>query len=159
MASIITNELKEIIADKETLKSVTTVSKAGVPHTVYKGSLHLNEDDNIEFLELLEGSINNENLVYSIWFDKVVTVNILSKDKKSYEITGKVVRNITAGSQFEKVYNALRQQRGNDADLGGIWQIEPVSVREETFAVRQAIQREELPILRHVDALLIDNKK
>lgn len=153
--NIINQELKEVIQDDNTLKTVTTVSKKGIPHSVYKGSLHVNEDGNIEFYELLEGSINNENLVYSIWFDKSVAIGILGKEK-SYEIIGKPLRSITAGSQFEKIYVALQEKRGKEADLGAIWQIQPISVREETFAFRQAEQRKNVPLLRHVDALRVE---
>ncbi len=71
--------------------------------------------------------------------------------------------NVKTGSsrskQFEKAYIDLQEKRGKEADLGAIWQIEPISVREETFAVRQNYQRENLPLLRHVDALLVDDGK
>lgn len=146
---IIQEELKAAINSTTTLKSVTAVLKSGVPHTVYKGSLHVDEDGNLSFYDLLESSRINEALVYSIWFDKYITVNILTEDKKSYEIVGKPKKSITQGQLFEQVYKELKTKR--DADLNAIWVIEPVEIREETFLVRKKQQEEEFPFLKHLD--------
>ena len=48
MSAVISEELKQIIADPETLKAVATVNKNGIPHVVFKGSLHVNGDGQIE---------------------------------------------------------------------------------------------------------------
>lgn len=48
MAAIISEKLKEYINAKDTLKVVASIDKNGVPHIVFKGSLHVNEDGNIE---------------------------------------------------------------------------------------------------------------
>ena len=150
--SVLTDELTADINNSATLKSVTAVSKAGIPHTVYKGTLHVNSDGNIEFYDILESSRINENLVYSIWFGKFVTVNILTEDRRSYEILGKPVQSITTGSKFEEVYKNLKANRGND--LNAIWIIEPSEVREETFAVRNSEQERDYPFLKHLDRAL-----
>ncbi len=154
MANIISDELKEIIADKETLKIVSTVGKDGVPHAVYKGSLHINEDGYIEYYELLESAKDNQNFIYSLWFDKKIAVNILSKDKKSFEIIGKPVRSIVSGKKFLDTYAALKEARGNSSDLGAIQIIEAEEVREETYAVRKKEDEETYPILKHIDRLV-----
>lgn len=150
--SVLTDELTADINNSATLKSVTAVSKAGIPHTVYKGTLHVNSDGNIEFYDILESSRINENLVYSIWFGKFVTVNILTEDRRSYEILGKPVQSITTGSKFEEVYKNLKANREND--LNAIWIIEPSEVREETFAVRKSEQERDYPFLKHLDRAL-----
>ena len=51
--SIIDDTLKNDINDTSSLKSVTAVLKSGIPHTVYKGSLHINKDGNIVFNDIL----------------------------------------------------------------------------------------------------------
>ncbi len=152
MAAIISEKLKEYINAKDTLKVVASIDKNGVPHIVFKGSLHVNEDGNIEFYEILESSRNNQNFVHSIWFDKKVAVNILTSDRKSYEIVGKPLKSVTAGKVFEKVYVSLREQRG-DVDLAAIWTIEPEVVKEETFVVRVQEDEEKYPLLKHLDRL------
>lgn len=150
--AVISDELKQIISDPETLKVLGSIDKNGVPHVVFKGSLHVNEDGNLEYYELLESAQSNKNLVHSIWFDKKVAFNILSSDKKSFEIVGRPLKSITAGKEFEKAYVAVRDKYG-DVDLGAIWIIEPEQIKNESFAVRKAEQEEQYPILKHLDRL------
>lgn len=152
MADIISKKLKEIIAAPDTLKVLGSVDKNGIPHVVFKGSIHVNEEGNLVYYEILESAKSNQNLVHSIWFNKKVAVNILSGDKQSYEIIGKPLKSITAGKEFENIYIALRESKG-DVDLAAIWIIEPESVRNESFAVRIAEDEEKYPILKHLDRL------
>lgn len=153
--AVLTDKLIEDINAQSSLKSVTAVLKSGVPHTVYKGSLHVNKDGNIEFYDILESSKINEALVYAIWFDKYVTVNILTEDKRSYEIVGTPLQSITQGREFEEVYKNLKHHKGND--LNAIWVIAPLEVREETFAVRKAEQERDFPFLKHLDRAVKQN--
>ncbi len=142
------------INNPESLKVLATNDKNGIPHIAFKGSLHYNVSENyIEHYEILESSQTNSNLVYSIWFEKTVAVNVLTPDKKSYQIKGRPVKSITSGRYFESVYNSLRKD-GRDIDLGAIWLIEPVEIKEETFEVRVAQDEAAYPILKHVDRLL-----
>ncbi|MBR6222925.1 MAG: pyridoxamine 5'-phosphate oxidase family protein [Lachnospiraceae bacterium] len=154
MADIISKELKDIIADPNTLKVLATVDKNGVPHVVFKGSFHVNEEGNLVFYEVLESAQSNKNLVHSIWFDKKVAINILSADKQSFEIVGKPLKSITAGREFEKTYIALRESKG-DIDLAAIWIIEPEQIKNETFSVRVSEDEEKYPILKHLDRLFV----
>lgn len=152
MASVLSLELTEAINAPDTLKFITAVDKNGLPHSVYKGTLHINDEGNIEFYDIFESSKINRNLVYSIWFDKKVTVNILTSDKRSYEIIGSPIQSITAGKIFEEVYKKIKHGRGND--LNAIWIIKPEEVRNETFSVRKRQQEEEYPLLKHLDRVL-----
>jgi hypothetical protein len=135
MAKLITYEIKNIIRSKDTVKVVSAVGKDGNPHTVFKGSLDVNEDGNLYFLEVMDTSQISKNLTYSIWFHKKVSVNILSADGRSYQIKEYIHKDIIAGSYFEEQYKKLRQ-RNEKADLTGIWVIEPDEIREETFSLR-----------------------
>ena len=147
---ILNKELVEIINDKETLKSVATVSREGIPHVAYKGSLHV-EEDKIVFYDLIQSSQINKNLVHAIWFDGKVAINLLSKDKRSFLIIGKPVKSVTAGQAFEKIYVALQEKKGVEVDLSAIWYIEPLSVREETYTARRKEEEEKYPYIRHLD--------
>lgn len=153
--AIIIEEIQQYINAEDTVKVVASIDKNGIPHVVFKGSVHVNADGNLEFYEILESSRNNQNLVHSIWFDKKVAVGILTPDKKSYEIVGKPIKSITAGKTFEQVYVSLREKLG-DIDLVAIWIIAPESVREETFKVRLQQQEDNYPILKHLDRLYKD---
>lgn len=152
MASILSNELIEAINAQDSLKLVTAVDKSGLPHSAYKGSLHINAEGNIVFYDIFESSKINSNLVYSIWFNKKVTVNILTNDRQSYEIVGLPIQSITAGKVFEEVYKKLK--RDKNSDLNAIWIIKPEEVRNETFLVRKEQQEKEYPLLKHLDRIL-----
>jgi hypothetical protein len=153
--SIKLNEnILKALADPSSVKAIATNDKNGVPHITFKGSLHYNEKlGYIEHYEILESSQTNSNLVYSLWFDKQVAINVLAKDKKSYQIKGHPVKCITSGKYFESVYSSLRSN-GRDIDLGAVWWIEPDEVKEETFDVRVQEDEEKYPILKHLDRLL-----
>jgi DNA-directed RNA polymerase subunit N (RpoN/RPB10) len=140
------------INDASTIKAIATISKNGVPHIVYKGSIMANDDGNIVFYELIESSRNGQNLVYSIWFNKKVAINILDSEKNSYEIVGHPARCITCGHEFEEVYKKIREKLG-DIDLSAIWIIEPEDIREETFSVRRQQDEERYPVIKHLDRL------
>lgn len=148
----IEKELAEIINSKETIKVLATNDKSGIPHAVFKGSIHVNEDGNIEFWELLESSQTQQNLVAGIWFNKLVAVSVLGRDKKSYQIKGYPVECIDSGRYFEKVYKEAQELLG-DVDLGAVWIIEPEEIREETFKKRQQEDEGKYPILKHLDRL------
>jgi hypothetical protein len=148
----IDKELAALINNPATIKAVGTVSKIGIPHVVYKGSVCVNEEGKILLYELLESSRNGQNLVYSIWFDKKVVISILDEEKNSYEIIGHPERCITCGKEFEEVYKKLRKERG-DIDLASIWFIEPEEVRNESFSVRKQEEETKYPIICHLDRL------
>ena len=148
--SVLNKELTEWINDPTSLKSLATVSREGVPHVAYKGSLHV-EDDKIVFYDLIQSYQTNKNLVHAIWFNGTVAVNILTADKRSFLILGKPVKSVTAGRGFEKVYVKLQEERGTDVDLSAIWYIEPLQIREETYAARRDEEERKYPYIRHLD--------
>ncbi len=148
----ISTELKDVINDKETLKVIATTDENGNPHIAFKGTLHV-EDEDLVFYDLLQSSQINKNLVSSIWFGRKVAINILSKDKRSFLITAKPKKSITAGRKFEEAYVSLKD-RNPDGDLNAIWYFEPETVEEKTFAYRKAKEEKEFPILKHLDRLV-----
>lgn len=63
MTLVINDELRAMIADKESLKILASVDMNGNPHVVAKGSIELSEDGKqLVYMELLEGSRTNKNL-------------------------------------------------------------------------------------------------
>lgn len=106
---IISDEVKEIINNPLTLKSVATVSREGLPHVAYKGSLHI-EDETVVFYDFIQSSQINKNLVNAIWFNGKAAINIYyddGKEKKNFLIIGKPVKCVTAGRKFEDIYISL----------------------------------------------------
>lgn len=150
--SLISEELRKIIQEPETLKVISATDKNGVPHVVFKGSLHV-EDDKFVFYDLLQSSRINKNLVSSIWYDKKVAINILSKDFRSFHIVGVPEKSVTAGKYFEGIYQSLREKRG-DVDLNAIWYIKPEEIKQVTFKKRKAEEEENFPLLKHLDRIV-----
>lgn len=150
--SVISEELREIIEDPGTLKVIAATDRDGVPHVVFKGTLHV-EENNFVFYDMLQSSQINKNLVSSIWYDKKVAINILSKDFRSFHIIGTPEKSVTAGKNFEGIYQSLREKRG-DVDLNAIWYIKPEEIKEVTFKVRKAEEEENFPLLKHLDRIV-----
>jgi hypothetical protein len=151
MASTTLKDIESIVNDPDSVKVLASIDRNGVVHAVFKESIATTEDGNIYFLELNETSQTNKNMTYSLWFKHSVSVNILAKDKISYQVKGTPTRTIICGPEFEKAYIAVQERLGADADLSAIWIIRPDEIREETPVVRQAEERKKYPLIGHLD--------
>jgi predicted pyridoxine 5'-phosphate oxidase superfamily flavin-nucleotide-binding protein len=156
MAVEINDELKAIIADKETIKVLASVDLDGNPHVVAKGSIALTEDGKqIVYSELLEGSRTNKNLTAGIWFNKKVAINLISKDRVSYQIKGTPVKTLIAGKTFEKYY-IQAEQRNPENNLAAVYYIDIEEIINESYPVRFKEEREKHPLYIHLDKLAKD---
>jgi hypothetical protein len=151
MSALINEKITALFGDPATVKAIATTDKDGAVHLVYKDSLTVNPDGNIQFYELNETSRNNKNMIYSLWFKRQIAINILAPDLTSYQIKGIPVRAVISGKEFEKAYVSVRERLGTDADLSTIWIIEPVEIREETYSVQKNIERTCYPLIGHLD--------
>lgn len=152
MAVQLPQELIDLIEERDTSRVLATVDEKGVPHVTVEQPLHVGEDGNLHYLELLESSRANRNLVSSIWFDRSVSIGVQGKSGRSFQIKGKPVRALITGSLFQQHYVAIREQLG-DVDLAAVWVIEPQEVTDETFTTRQAREETQRPFFRHLDRL------
>lgn len=153
MSIKITDEIKQAINAKDSIKVIGTISKEGIPHVTVKSSLSVTEDGKLTFFELLEKSQTQKNLVYSLWFDKTVTINVITADKKSYQLKGIPKKAVTSGRDFQNVYIKIQEAAGRDVDLSAIWYIEVDEMEEETFQVRRDKLEAQYPYELHVDRL------
>lgn len=153
MAVEINKEIRELLKDKQTIKALATIDKTGKPHVSFKGSIDIDEEGNLYFLEVLESSQTNKNLTYSIWFDRYVAITVYGTDKRSWQIKGIPQKVHISGPLFEEKYTQI-VERTPGADLAGVWVIRPEEIREETFAVRLQEQKEKHPIIGHLDQLI-----
>lgn len=152
MSKIISEEIKQAFRDPATIKILASISREGIPHAVAKGSLSLTEDGQIKYLELLESSTTNRNLIYSLWFEKQVAVTLITKDFKSWQIKGIPVRTLVSGSEYEENYRRA-QERNPQNDLAAVYFIQPEEVIEESYAVRKAEEEKKHPLYIHIDRL------
>ncbi|MCD8045543.1 MAG: hypothetical protein LUE90_02600 [Clostridiales bacterium] len=153
MAIRLSEEIKQLLDDPETRKVLATTDREGNPHVVFKGSIRVNEDGYLEYLELIESSRTNRNMVNSIWFRKSVAVAVLNGGV-SYQIKGIPYRSIIAGREFERAYQWTQEHLGG-IDLSAVWLIEPTEIREESFEKRRLEEEEEHPVLKHLDRLTV----
>lgn len=143
-----------LLKDQRTVKVLTTVDERGAPHSVFKGSIFLGTDGFLHYLELLETSRTNRNLVYSLWYDRPVSILLKGEDKVSYQIKGLPVKVHVSGPVFQEHYVEARKRWG-DVDLAGVWVIRPDEVINETWATRSREEKISHPTFTHLDRLVI----
>ncbi|MFU0826063.1 MAG: hypothetical protein ACFWTJ_00695 [Lachnoclostridium sp.] len=153
MAVSISEELKKILDHKNTLKLIASIDTNGVPHVTVKTSLNVTKNGELYYLEFFENSKTNKNLIGSLWFNKVVAINIVSEDRRSFLIKGRVKRTAIAGREFEKFYKDAQAQDEKN-DLSAIYYIDPEEIREETFEVRREEEAKKNPLYIHLDRLV-----
>src|SRR6266540_2037257 len=110
MAVQLGQEIIELLTDKETIKVLATTDQNGVPHVVLKQTFQLGEDGNLLYLELLESSRTNKNLVRSIWFKRKVAIALKGKNGQSFQIVGKPLKVVVAGPVFQEHYVKIREK-------------------------------------------------
>lgn len=136
-----------------TLKILATVDDRGVPHVVSKQSLHIGPDGRIHYLEQLETSHSNRNLVRAIWFDRTVAIGLVAPDGQNWQIKGKPVKAHITGPLFLKHYRML-QDKDPDADLAAVWVIEPTEAIDQSLTRRRQEERRRHPHFIHLDRLI-----
>ena len=152
MPAVINDTVKKLFAHQDTIKSLATVDREGEPNVefIYDDSIQLNEKGQIVYLEKIETSQTNKNLVYSIWFKHYVTINVIANDRTNYRIKGIPVKAIISGNEFERYYLKAIAEDPN-VDLSTVWLIEPEEFSEDTFEIRRAREYEAHPLLLHLD--------
>jgi hypothetical protein len=159
MAFALSQGAVQAAKEESSVKIIATVGKEGIPHTVIKDSLTILEDGTVAFYELLETSQTQKNLMYSIWFNKLVAINILTKNGKSYQLKGLPKKAIVAGQEFQKAYEDVQSHIGPDIDLSAVWLITPSEEREQTFLVRREIEETAHPYEIHIDRIAKEEYK
>lgn len=152
MAIKLSQEIIEAIKNPDSIKVIASKDRHGDVHVVAKGSLSVAENGQIYFLELLEGSQNNKNLTYSLWFDQKVAINIITPDRKSYQIKGIPVKCLVAGSEFESYYRSVVEKNA-DNDLAAVYFIDPIEEKEESYIKRREEHSKRHPLYLHLDRI------
>lgn len=154
MPVAISPEIAALLADPATVKILATVDGEGYPHAVEKQSLRLAEDGTLHYLELLESSNTNRNLVRSLWFDAKVAIALKGADGSTVQIKGRPIKTHIVGALFQRAYAELREA-DPDGDLAAIWVIEPLEVIDQSIATRRAREDALHPTFIHLDRLAI----
>ena len=136
-------EIVDALRDPKKVKTLTTVDKDGMPHTVPIGSMTLLEDGNIAFMELLETCQTQRNMLNCCWFKKDVSILVIVDWAKGkvYQIKGRPYKFLYIGpiwNQFlEKVWKVIPE-----ADPSGVWLITPHEVRSQKYSERRKVEEE-----------------
>jgi len=146
-------QVQNIVADSSSLKIVSALNENGTIHSAPKGSLKVNASGQLEYIEVLESSSSYKNVIRSLWFDKKVTVLVISADKRTYEIIGNVKRILTSGRYFEDAYNSFLEKRGRG--IAAVIQIEVESINDLDISKRIERQEREHFFFTHLDRLAV----
>src|SRR4051795_2749745 len=120
MANIITKEITDIIHDPASTIVLATLDGKGFPEAAVTDTIQVDEQGNLLYLELLESSSTNRNLVRSIWFNGKVAVAVRGQRGERWQIKGRPVKTHITGDLFLHHYEAVRKQRG-DVELAAVW--------------------------------------
>jgi hypothetical protein len=148
--SALDNAALERLNDADALKVLVTLDENGVPHPTPKGSIHWNGEHIVSW-EILESSHSNRNLTRSIWFDKPVTILLVTADKQAYKIAAKTARNIVAGKEFTRHYEEAEKRHGRG--IAGVWLYDPVEITDQSARTRIAEEQAAHPYFTHLDQL------
>jgi general stress protein 26 len=152
--SILNEELKNLIENKNSIKVVSTQDKEGVINSAPKGSLQISADDELTYVEVLESSKSYSNVVYSIWFDKKVSVLVVGENKEAYLIHGHVKKILTCGREYEEYYRKYQEARG--FDIAAAVKLTVEDVKDLNLAKGIEKQKTEHPFFSHYDSLAVN---
>ena len=145
------NEILKLINEKESVKILVTVDENGLPHPVVKDSLH-SDGEHIIYTEFIESSKTNRYMTKSLWFDKPVSILLISADERSFLITAQPHRAIVNGKEFQKYYEAVQKQY-SDFDLSTVWVLKPLEIIEQSLRKRVDEENVKRPYFLHLDRL------
>jgi len=152
MATKLDKEIIALLGSDDSTKVLATVNELGYPHAASKPYIRVDGDGNLLYLELVESSHTQKNLVRSIWFDQKVAISVSGTNGQSWQIKGKPVKTLITGPVFLHHYREVRKRLG-DVDLSAVWVIEPEEVINENISVRHAEEQRAHPLFRHLDRL------
>jgi uncharacterized protein len=153
MATKLNKEIIALFGSDDSTKVLATVNDQGYPHAAAKPFIRVDDDGNLLYLELVESSRTQKNLVRSIWFDQKVSISVSDQNGQSWQIKGKPVKTLITGPVFLHHYRDVRRLLG-DVDLSAVWVIEPEEVINENISARHLEEELAHPLFRHLDRLV-----
>ena len=134
---LVPKELTNVSRDPETIKVLATLDEEGNPHVVFKASLTILDDGTIAYLEMIETSHTQKNVLRSYNFKNPVAINITNvKQNISYQIKGRPRKFVVYGPIWEQFLDQIWSVMP-DVDPAGVWLIEPVEILNESFLARR----------------------
>ncbi len=154
MSIKISDDIKKIIEDKQSVAVVSAIGKNGFPYSQKTHKILVKDNGQIAIYELLEKSQIQKNLVFSLWFSKEVSLLVVTSQGKSFYFTLKPYRALEAGHEFTNEYNKILSEFGSDADLSTVWLFDVENIEETTYEVEHEKEKKEHPYLYHMDHIV-----
>jgi hypothetical protein len=152
------SRLMSLIRDESSIKIISAADRNGAVHSAVKQSLHVDDDGNLRYFELLEHSETGKALTYSLWFERQVSVLIVKLSDpgpgQSFEIRGTPIRALITGKEFEAAYRSVRGAFGEKADLSAILVIRPDEIRDPGYEIQRERHDAMHPFAVHLDRLV-----
>ena len=139
----IPDNVKGLLEDPGNVKTLTTVDQEGNPYSVPINSVSVLEDGNIAFLELLDTSNTQKNMLNCYWFKKDVSVLVIGDWQKgeAFQIKGTPYKLVTEGPIWDE-YLEMIWKVVPEADPSGVWLITPKDIRDENYFARRKGEEE-----------------
>ena len=139
----LSKEIIEALQDPQKVKTLTTVNQEGAAHSVPIGYMNVLEDGNIAFMELLDTSKTQKNMLNCCWFEKDVSILVFDNwaEGKVYQIKGKPYKFLIFGPVWDQFLEGTWQMLP-DADPSGVWLITPKEVRDQNYFTRRTAEEE-----------------
>jgi len=139
-------EVIDLLREPQTIRVLTTTGEDGLPHTVFKGSMTALDEETLAFIELLDPSRTNKNMLRNLWDKKTVVVSLFDpQDNCSYQIKGLPYKYVEEGPIWEQFLEETWKIMP-DVNPAGVWLIRPQSVFNEGYSERlQEVEKEFKP--------------
>jgi hypothetical protein len=149
--------LVSLVNDGDSVKSISATDKDGIVRSAAAQSLHVDDDGNLRYFELLEHSEINKALIHSLWFNKAASVLIVSPPGANaghiFEVRGRPIRALITGDEFESSYRSVRDIFGEKADLSTVWVIRPDEINDLRYETQRERHDARHPFAIHLDRL------
>jgi hypothetical protein len=149
---ILTADVLRCLDDEGTIKIVVAVDDEGVPHPAVKQSLRA-EEGHLVYLDFIESSRANRCMTGALWFERKISVLLLTADRRSFRIKARPVRAVTSTKRFEGYYREAKEKYG--LDLAAAWMLEPLEISEGTLQKRIEEEGRRRPYFEHLDRLAV----
>ena len=139
----IPDNVRLLLEHPNNVKTVTTVDKDGNPYSVPVNSVSVMDDGNIAFMELLDTSRTQKNMLNCYWFKKDVSIVVIADWGKgeAYQIKCRPYKFLTEGPVWDKFLDMIWKVIP-EADPSGVWLLTPEEIRNQNYFARRKGEEE-----------------
>ncbi len=152
MSISLQKSILQTLLDPQSVKFLLTCNRQALPHATFLKKIEVTEEGSLIVLAQDEFSPLNQELLYSLWFDQWVTLNLQAPDGRVQELALRPQKCLITGPVFSHYYQLVRQEDPR-ADLASVWLLTPEQVHDYTEATWRKRAEEEHPFFLHLDRI------